>query len=58
MSYTPKLAGLAVVFSAVIMAPAMAADPGGSGCASCNLLNERALSLDLAQAIAMAALTK
>ena len=59
MSFTPKLAGLAVVFSAVIMAPpAMAADPGGGGCASCNLLNEKALSLDLAEAIAMAALTK
>ena len=59
MSFTPKLAGLTVVFSAVIMAPpAMAADPGGGGCASCNLLNEKALSLDLAEAIAMAALTK
>jgi uncharacterized protein GlcG (DUF336 family) len=59
MSFTPKLAGLAMVFSAVIMAsPVIAADPGGGGCASCNLLNEKALSLDLAEAIAMAALTK
>ncbi len=59
MSFTPKLAGLTLVFSVVIMAPlAMAADPGGGACASCNLLSERALSLDLAEAIAMAALTK
>jgi uncharacterized protein GlcG (DUF336 family) len=59
MSFTPKLAGLALVFSAVVTAPpAMAADPGSGGCASCNLLNESALSLDRAEAIAMAALTK
>jgi uncharacterized protein GlcG (DUF336 family) len=59
MSFTPKVVGLiAVVVSAVISAtPALAADPGG-GCASCNLLNEKALSLDLAEAITMAALTK
>ena len=60
MSFTPKVVGLiAVVLSAVILAaPALAADPGGGGCASCNLLNEKALSLDLAEAIAMGALAK
>lgn len=60
MSFTPKAVGLiAVMFSAVALAaPALAADAGGDSCASCNLLNEKALSLDLAAAIAMAALAK
>ncbi len=50
---------IAVMFSAVTLAaPASAANPVGGGCSSCNLLNEKALSLDLAEAIAMAALAK
>jgi uncharacterized protein GlcG (DUF336 family) len=41
-----------------LAALAIAADPGGGGCASCNVISEKALSLDLAQAIAQGALAK
>lgn len=60
MLFTNKaFALIAVVFTAAsLAAPALAADPGSGGCGTCNLLNEKALSLDLAEAIAMAALAK
>ncbi len=60
MSFTNKALGLVALMStaATLAEPALAADPGGGGCASCNLLNEKALSLDLAEAIAMGALAK
>ena len=54
---TPRL--LAVILAiASLIGPAMAADPGGGGCDTCKLLSEKALSLDLAEAIALAALAK
>ncbi len=44
---------------AVFAAPALSADPGsGGGCDACKVIDEKAMSLDLAQAIAQAALTK
>jgi uncharacterized protein GlcG (DUF336 family) len=50
---------LAVILAlAGFAAPATAADPGGGGCDVCNVISEKALSLDLAQAIAQAALAK
>jgi len=58
------LARLAVSLSpfllsiAAFAAPAAALDPGNGGCESCNVISEKALSLDLAQAIAQAALAK
>jgi uncharacterized protein GlcG (DUF336 family) len=38
--------------------PALSADPGGGGCDTCKVVEEKALSLDLAQSIAQAALAK
>ena len=38
--------------------PALAADPGGGGCDSCRVLSEKALSLDLAEAIVLGALAR
>jgi uncharacterized protein GlcG (DUF336 family) len=45
---------------AAFAAPAAGLDPGNGGCESCNrgVISEKALSLDLAQAIAQAALAK
>jgi uncharacterized protein GlcG (DUF336 family) len=40
-----------------LAAPGLAADPGG-GCDTCNVISQKALSLDLAAAIADAALAK
>ena len=39
-------------------APALSADPGSGGCDSCKVVEQKAMSLDLAQAIAQAALAK
>jgi uncharacterized protein GlcG (DUF336 family) len=50
LAVVPLLAGFA--------APAPAADPGGGGCDTCNVVSEKALSLDLAQAIAQGALAR
>ncbi|HXC13370.1 MAG TPA: heme-binding protein [Stellaceae bacterium] len=49
---------LVVPLLAAVAAPAPAADPGGGGCDTCNVVSEKALSLDLAQAIAQGALAK
>ena len=38
--------------------PAMAADSGGGGCDTCRVLSEKALSLDLAEAVALGALAR
>lgn len=46
---------LAVAASA---APAMSADPSSGGCGTCKVIEEKAMSLDLAQAVARAALAK
>ncbi len=49
-----------VFLVAVFAGPALPADPGGGGCDVCGrgVISEKALSLDLAQAIAQAALAK
>jgi uncharacterized protein GlcG (DUF336 family) len=39
-------------------APALAADPGGGGCDTCRVPSEKALSLDLAEAILLGALAR
>ena len=49
---------LVVPLLAAVAAPAPAADPGGGGCDTCNVVSEKALSLDLAQAIAQGAHAK
>jgi uncharacterized protein GlcG (DUF336 family) len=49
---------LVVPLLAAVAAPAPSADPGGGGCDTCNVVSEKALSLDLAQAIAQGALAK
>jgi uncharacterized protein GlcG (DUF336 family) len=38
--------------------PAWAADPGGGGCDTCRVLNEKTMSLDLAEAIVLGALAR
>jgi uncharacterized protein GlcG (DUF336 family) len=38
--------------------PARAADPGAGGCASCNIVSEKAMSLDLAEVVALGALAR
>jgi uncharacterized protein GlcG (DUF336 family) len=43
---------------ATLSFPASAADPGGGGCGACRVLNEKALSLDLAEAITLGALAR
>jgi uncharacterized protein GlcG (DUF336 family) len=48
----------AILTIASFMGPALAADPGGGGCDTCKVLSEKALSLDLAEAIALGALAK
>jgi uncharacterized protein GlcG (DUF336 family) len=54
-SLPPFLASIAA-----LAAPAASPDPGGGGCASCKpgVISEKALSLNLAEAIAQAALAK
>lgn len=42
----------------VFAGPALSADPGNPGCDVCKIIEEKSLSLDLAQAIAQAALAK
>jgi uncharacterized protein GlcG (DUF336 family) len=55
----PGARPLAIVIAlAGFAAMATAADPGSGGCATCNVVSEKALSLDLAEAIALAALAK
>jgi lipoate synthase len=55
----PALRLAAVVLSSVALSlPAAAADPGSRGCDTCRVLSEKALSLDLAQAIAQGAPAK
>jgi uncharacterized protein GlcG (DUF336 family) len=55
----PGARPLAIVLAlAGFTATATAADPGGGDCATCNVVSEKALSLDLAEAIALGALAK
>jgi uncharacterized protein GlcG (DUF336 family) len=54
---------LMVLVAAIVPSPgpastALAADPGGGGCDTCIVVNEKAMSLDLAMAIAQSALAK
>jgi uncharacterized protein GlcG (DUF336 family) len=53
-----RLIAVVVLLSSSLAAPALAADPGGGGCATCTVVNEKAMSLDLAMAIAQGALAK
>ncbi|MGA8380250.1 MAG: heme-binding protein [Stellaceae bacterium] len=54
---TASIAAVLLAISAWA-APPLAADPGGGGCDTCTLVNEKTLSLDLARGIAQAALAK
>lgn len=60
MSVAPPLATLTSILlaTACLAASAAAADPGSGGCASCKVISEKAIPLDLAQAIAQGALAK
>jgi uncharacterized protein GlcG (DUF336 family) len=48
----------AILPLSVVAAPAIAADPGSGGCGTCVVVNQKAMSLDLAMAIAQAALAR
>ncbi len=51
--------GFAAALSvAALSVPASAADLGGGGCDTCRVLSEKALSLDMAEAIALGALAR
>src|SRR5271165_3698892 len=59
MSAVNVLRLLVLVLSAICLSgPGIAADPGGGGCDTCRVLSEKAMSLDLAEAIALGALAK
>ena len=47
-----------ILLLASFVSLATAADPGSGGCSSCNVITEKAMSLDLAHAIAEGALAK
>ncbi len=57
VSVCERLAAAALTWLAVTV-PVLAADPGAGGCASCIIVSEKAMSLDLATAIAEGALAK
>lgn len=58
LAFTTLRSLAALLTIATLAALATGADPGGGACDTCNVISEKALSLDLAQAIAHGALTK